>query len=271
MNWLDIHKHEWFPKCELGAPGGIQSCSVHPDSSPNPRVMPALSKWFLHHQHLHPRSTSSTATSVSCASNWRPSPAVLRRWAAISVPCWRPRCILCWRKLVRRRCWSARRRWAPYGTSIRSVDTLPSRNWSMRTLTTCLMTYHSTFRDSAYIHRLHRCWQFCWLTLTAACWSGTSFRIWISATSAQLLFSAPRCTRSWRHWVRFQQWCQLESHVYWESKRTRKKMWLMAFATTIFMFLNFVFCSAFQSFYQGVHFRMYNFARYQIMSIFGNI
>lgn len=69
--------------------------------------------------------------------------------------------------------------------------------------------------------RLHGCWQWCWLTLTAACcpWSGTSFRmcwwLWISATTTQLPFSALCCTRWWRHWVSFSPWCQLIYHICW--------------------------------------------------------
>lgn len=140
------------------------SCSAHQDSSPYPTVMSAtlkqaFSKWFLLHlplrlhHHPTPQSTSSTATSGSCVSNSRASPASLRPWALTFVPCWWHHCTPCWRKPGRRHCWSARRRWAPCGTSVRLVDTPPWRSWSMRTPTICSMTYHLTCRGSASIHR----------------------------------------------------------------------------------------------------------------------
>lgn len=138
------------------------SCSAHPDSSPYPTVMSATymrtpSKWFLLHlppRHPHrPQSTNSTATSGSCVSNSRASLALPRPWGVTSVPCWWRHCTPYWRKLGRRRCWSARQRWAPCGTSVRPVATRPWRTWSMRTQTTCSMTYHLTCRGSASIHR----------------------------------------------------------------------------------------------------------------------
>lgn len=140
------------------------SCSAQPDCSPYPTVMSAtqiqtLSKWFclrlaprLPH-HPPPRSTSSTATSGSCVSNLRASPALLRPWGVTFVPCWWHHCTPYWRKPGRRHWLSARQHWAPCGTSVRPVATPPWRSWSMRTQTTCSMTYHLTCRGSASIHR----------------------------------------------------------------------------------------------------------------------
>ena len=140
------------------------SCSAPPASSPYPTVTSATlrqtpSKRFLHPSarslphHQPPPSTSSTATSGSCVSNWKASPASLRHWGGTFGLFWWHHCTQYWRRPERRRCWWARRRWALCGTSVRPAGTPPWRSWSLRTATTCSTTSHWTCRGSASIHR----------------------------------------------------------------------------------------------------------------------